>query len=145
MSRGMTKPTKWHVRPAQTKISLFFHSLANLYYAFYGKPRIQHLCMKTTETVILRMCRLISLHWLHMCRLINLYSLHMCRLISCHSMHVWFCRFCHAPAHKHILTKKKHLSCHMTKSTKWLCTQQRLRSAWASAQSDQSVRCSLKW
>ena len=32
----------------------------------------------------------------------------------------------------------------MTKPTKWLCTQQRLRSAWASVQSDQSLRCALK-
>ena len=31
----------------------------------------------------------------------------------------------------------------MRKPTKWLCTQQRLRSAWASAQSDQSLRCAL--
>ena len=29
----------------------------------------------------------------------------------------------------------------MTKPTKWLCTQGRLRSAWASAQSDQSLCC----
>ena len=29
----------------------------------------------------------------------------------------------------------------MTKPTKWLCTQRRLRSAWASAQSDQSLHC----
>ena len=29
----------------------------------------------------------------------------------------------------------------MTKPTKWLCAQLRLRSAWASAQSDQSLRC----
>ena len=29
----------------------------------------------------------------------------------------------------------------MTKSTKWVCAQRRLRSAWASAQSDQSLRC----
>ena len=31
----------------------------------------------------------------------------------------------------------------MTKPTKWLCPQQRLRSTWASAQSDQSLRCAL--
>ena len=35
------------------------------------------------------------------------------------------------------------MSCDMTKPTKWLCTQQRLRSAWASAQSDQSIRRAL--
>ena len=29
----------------------------------------------------------------------------------------------------------------VTKPTKWMCAQQRLRSAWASAQSDQSLRC----
>ena len=29
----------------------------------------------------------------------------------------------------------------MTKPTMWLCAQRRLRSAWASAQSDQSLRC----
>ena len=31
----------------------------------------------------------------------------------------------------------------MTKPTKWLCAQRRLGSAWASAQSDQSLRCAL--
>ena len=36
---------------------------------------------------------------------------------------------------------KDHLSRLMTKPTKWLCTQLRLRSAWASAQSDQSSLC----
>ena len=31
-----------------------------------------------------------------------------------------------------------YLSCDMTKPTKWVCSQQRLRSAWESTQSDQS-------
>ena len=31
----------------------------------------------------------------------------------------------------------------MTRPTKWLCAQRRLRSAWASAQSDQSLRFAL--
>ena len=31
-----------------------------------------------------------------------------------------------------------------TKPTKWLCAQRRLRSAWASAQSNQSLRCALR-
>ena len=31
----------------------------------------------------------------------------------------------------------------MTKPTKWVCAQRRLRSAWAFAQSDQSRRCAL--
>ena len=33
----------------------------------------------------------------------------------------------------------KHMSHVMTKPTKWLCAKRRLRSAWASAQSDQSL------
>ena len=42
-----------------------------------------------------------------------------------------------------------HRNCHddksrlMTKPTTWLCAQRRLRSAWAFAQSDQSLRCAL--
>ena len=38
---------------------------------------------------------------------------------------------------------KNNMSQLMTKPTKWPCPQQRLRSAWASAQSDQSLRCAL--
>ena len=36
---------------------------------------------------------------------------------------------------------KTNLSRDMTKPTKWSCTQRRLRSAWASAQPDLSLRC----
>ena len=36
-----------------------------------------------------------------------------------------------------------HLSRDMTKPTKWLFAQRRLRSAWVSAQSDQGLRCAL--
>ena len=36
---------------------------------------------------------------------------------------------------------KYNLSCDMTKLTKWVCAQRRLRLAWAFIQSDQSLRC----
>ena len=36
---------------------------------------------------------------------------------------------------------QKHLSCDITKPTKWVYTQRRLRSAWASTESDQSSMC----
>ena len=39
---------------------------------------------------------------------------------------------------------RRRLSHNMTKPTKWVCVQRRLRSAWASAQSDQSLRCLYK-
>ena len=38
-------------------------------------------------------------------------------------------------------TFKEYMGCDMTKPTMWLCAQRRLRSAWASAQSDWSLRC----
>ena len=44
-----------------------------------------------------------------------------------------FCLLCSDPS--------LYLSHLMTKPTKWLCAQRRLRSAWASAQSDQSSLC----
>ena len=34
-----------------------------------------------------------------------------------------------------------HLSCNITKPTKWVCAQRRHRPAWASAQSDQDLCC----
>ena len=40
-----------------------------------------------------------------------------------------------------LLLKIGYMSRDMTKPTKWVCAQQRLGSAWASAQSDQSLRC----
>ena len=36
---------------------------------------------------------------------------------------------------------KSNLNRNMTKPTKWVCAQPKLRSAWASAQTDQSLRC----
>ena len=33
----------------------------------------------------------------------------------------------------------------VTKPTKWQCAQRRLRSVWASAQSDQSLHCCAQW
>ena len=58
--------------------------------------------------------------------------------------HRSFCWFCHATAQvKYVALCLKlplvpYMSCLMTKPTKWLCAQRRLRSVWASAQSDQS-------
>ena len=40
-----------------------------------------------------------------------------------------------------IILKLNSVSCDMTKPTKWVCAQWRLRSDWASAQSDLSLHC----
>ena len=40
--------------------------------------------------------------------------------------------------------RDRYMSHDMTKPTKWVCAQRRLRSAWASAQSDQNLRCPLE-
>ena len=42
-----------------------------------------------------------------------------------------------------IVNTLTNLSHDMTKRTKWVCIQRRLRSEWAPAQSDQSLRCAL--
>ena len=54
-----------------------------------------------------------------------------------------FCEFPEFPKHHlfGLFSDNPHLSRDMTKPTKWVCAQRRLRSAWASAQSDQSLRC----
>ena len=62
-----------------------------------------------------------------------------------------YCSFLKIQLHKPVLWElreafrldwsESHLSRDMTKRTKWVCAQRRLRSAWASAQSDQSLCC----
>ena len=59
-----------------------------------------------------------------------------------------FCWFCHAVAQliwsiTNVAIEEKQLSHRMKKPTKYLCNQRRLRSAWASTQSDQSSLCTL--
>ena len=67
--------------------------------------------------------------------------------LSCFSLfkfsrHWLICACTFSWLHRYWLTEKKSQMSHlMTKLTKWLCAQWRLRSAWASAQSDQSLRC----
>ena len=46
-------------------------------------------------------------------------------------------------SHTSIVRYIVYMSHDMTKPTKWVCAQRRLRSAWASAQSDQSLLCAL--
>ena len=60
-------------------------------------------------------------------------------LVLRHSLMVWI-------HYEHLLIfcsalRKRQLSRHMTKPTKCVCAQRRLRWTWASAQSDQSLRC----
>ena len=45
--------------------------------------------------------------------------------------------------HTYTIKLNRKMSCDMTEPTKWVCAQQRLRSAWASTQSDQSLHCAL--
>ena len=63
-------------------------------------------------------------------------------LAGCTGHFVFWCegsdRTCHI-----FWTHYSNLSRDMTKPTKWVWVQRRLRSAWASPQSDQSLRCAL--
>ena len=61
--------------------------------------------------------------------------------LECHKMAQFPYTFYHVM--KLFSTVLTFMSRDMTKPTKWLCTQRRPRSAWASAHSDQSLRCAL--
>ena len=50
-------------------------------------------------------------------------------------------RSCITKSFLRVQLQKGQMSRDMTKPIKWLCDQRRLRSVWASAQSDQSLRC----
>ena len=57
---------------------------------------------------------------------------------------IWVCTVCLCPKNGMLGLYgliALHLSSDMTKPRKWMCAQRRLRSAWASAQSDQSSLC----
>ena len=105
MSRGMIKPTKCHMSPAKTQISLGFPQSDQSLHCLHEEafhPWLSLECTaKTGQT-----------GWI-------------VRLIRFFAGRVWFCWA---------------LAQIMTKPTKGLCAQQRLRSAWASSQSDQSLR-----
>ena len=92
LSRSITKPTKWPMRPTKTRISLGI------------------IFMRTAKTLI--------------------------RLFI--PLHAFYSSFLLVPI---VALPWDLLSRDMTKPTKWVCAQRRLRSAWASAQSDQNLRC----
>ena len=61
-------------------------------------------------------------------------------IFSIHNKHPGRVLFLAYPSFDSYSLETSHL---LTKPTKWLCAQQRLRSAWASTQSDQCLRCAL--
>ena len=68
------------------------------------------------------------------------------RIINTYSFYIWNSKtlagFCSCSSLNPIWKyTPEDISHDMTKPTKWMCTQWRLRSAWASVQSDQSLRC----
>ena len=57
----------------------------------------------------------------------------------------YFARACQPNGNKEKTFVHYHMIHDMTKPIKWVCVKRRLRSAWLSAQSDQSLRCALNW
>ena len=55
----------------------------------------------------------------------------------------WCYRFCCVM--KALYQRSNIISRDMTNPTIWVCSQRRLKAAWASAQSDQSLRCATQW
>ena len=107
----MIKPTKWPVCPTKTQISLGIH------------PVWSESSLSAWRSIVS-----LATHWVHK----EKWSDWVDALadLSLRLVHPLFCWFCHAP--------DQYLSCDMTKPTKWVGAQWRLRSAWASAQTDQS-------
>ena len=106
LSRRMTKPTYWPVRPAKTQISLGIGSV----------------CSDTSRSA-----------WRSIGPLAIPKSAQLIWVYAWSTGH--FVCFCLAVA------QFSYISRDMTKPTKWACAQRRLRSAWATAQSDQSLHC----
>ena len=137
----MTKPTKWSVQPVKTQINLGIHPV-----------------WSESSLSAWRKLGSLATHWAH-----SEDSDQTGRSLRWAHMPLYW--FSHEAAHIHVIImepchEKRDLnvlqfvilqvceavfkmSCLMTIPTKWLCTQLRLRSAWALAQSAQSFRCAL--
>ena len=63
------------------------------------------------------------------------------RMFQMNDVYIYFCPFQQQLGQAVTFASLTNVSHLMTKPTKWLCAQQRLRSAWASAQSYQSLHC----
>ena len=146
MNRLMTKPTKWPLRPAKTQISMGIH-----------------LVWSESSLSAWRNIGSSATHWAHykdsdqtgqMPRLIWVCWAHSHFVGFCHeAAEITYLGIDHGTLKKNLLirscvdsllcgqTPETEISHDMTKPTKWLCVQRRLRSAWASAQSDHSLRC----
>ena len=91
----------------------FFQDKAKTKYFFFSK---QHICSK---------CILLDLY-VHVFLEPNIQGYIVYMFVYTCILDIWV---------------RMYMSRDMTKLAKWLCAQRRLRSAWASAQSDQSLRC----
>ena len=107
----MTIPTKWPVRPTKTKVSLGIHPV-----------------WSESSLSPWRNIGSLATHWAHR----EEWSDWVDALadLSLRLVHPASCWFRHAPV--------QYLSRDKTKPTKWVCAYWRLRSSWASAQTDQS-------
>ena len=133
MSCLMIKPTKWHVRPAKTQISLGIRlvwSESSLSaWRNIGSSATHWVHCDDSQTG--RMPRLI---WVFAGRTCHIVGFVMRRLKSrLFSSKIW-------SHHFYIFTNENWATAQQNQQNQ-LCIQQRLRSAWASAQSDKSLHC----
>ena len=64
------------------------------------------------------------------------------QMLTLYKLCVQSIRLCQQKLQYNVISTHRHYMSHdMTKPAKWVCAQRRLRSAWASAQSDRSLRC----
>ena len=120
-----TKPTKWPVRPAKTQTSLGIRPV----WSEFCCPYENTWSLSYPLTPLSAQRRLRS-DWSES----SLGARHFVGFVV---------QWLHDNHHLRMVNTKTYMSRDMTKTTKCVCAQRRLRSACASAQSDQSLRCAL--
>ena len=144
----MSKPTKWHLRPAKTQISLgirpvWSESLLSAWWKL--RPLAIYWAHSEDSDQTGRMPKLI---WVFAGRTCHFVGFVMRRLIYWHNKETSSLHLCKFTPHECIFFHSIVLlqvmwlfNNDMWKPTKWPCAQRRLRSAWAFAKSDQNLRC----
>ena len=134
LTRRTTKPAKWLVRPVKTQLSLGIRPV-----------------WSESSLSAWRKLGSLTTHWAHsedsdrtMRRLIWIFAGSTCHFVGFVVLRLIYSGIAIFEVFPSFLcdvddAKGSYMSRDMTKPTKWMCAQWRLRSAWASAQSDHSL------
>ena len=136
MSHRTTKPTKWHVRPPKTWISLGYHHVWSVFtvHSVVKGPNFPSCGQRRLWSVWAHAQAGLSLCWVHMP---FYWFYHAGAQLNIFIMHAYCTPACYIITQMIIWTASSEFG------TYRLCEQRRFRRACASAQSHQNLRCSL--